>query len=430
MLLLLEDEATASVVVKARPSDFEYVPERLRADRNFALVAVKADPANLEHVSEPLRADRNFLMSVLPLDQTVDAYRHSLKYTPAHMRDDRDVIVSALQGSMAPLLGGSSYKLVSPRLLKDVDIWVEGIRLNSRHGEFGRDKTIKIDTEAQRMMGLAVARCDFLQHAVFGGSTMTDFFLESLAQWISNSSNLKSLDIQNHEITDKPQAMTLLAALNTNKTLQTFILHPYCTYNEFEEDLHGFNEFGLRGYTYTRFCTSGYSFKFTRVAEVPDGPGSLVLGEEPFSIDVGGAYTGMIVNNRMHGQGVRTWASGRRHEGEFLRGLRHGFGTSTSADGKVVISGQWANDWPLHAFPVQCVVTSSDGLPVRDSPDGATIGNIKHGDKVIVDLSQGKLVRDMYRVPLCGGLGWITIMYMCGGTSRYVEPIDIAQAGA
>lgn len=44
----------------------------------------------------------------------------------------------------------------------------------------------------------------------------------------------------------------------------------------------------------------------------------------------------------MHGQGIYTWADGRKYEGEYINDKKHGFGIYTYPDGRSY-KGQWAN---------------------------------------------------------------------------------------
>ena len=45
----------------------------------------------------------------------------------------------------------------------------------------------------------------------------------------------------------------------------------------------------------------------------------------------------------MSGYGTYTWASGSRHEGQWLNGQRHGYGKYTGTNGQIK-TGTWENN--------------------------------------------------------------------------------------
>ena len=53
-------------------------------------------------------------------------------------------------------------------------------------------------------------------------------------------------------------------------------------------------------------------------------------------------YIGEWKNNNMHGEGVYTWADGRRYEGQYEMDKKHGFGVYQWADGRIY-EGKWYN---------------------------------------------------------------------------------------
>jgi len=70
--------------------------------------------------------------------------------------------------------------------------------------------------------------------------------------------------------------------------------------------------------------------------------------------DNGNWYCGEIQDNKMHGQGTYTWASGAKYVGEYKDGKRHGQGTYTFPDGRKYVGeykdgkrhGQGTYTWP------------------------------------------------------------------------------------
>jgi len=65
-----------------------------------------------------------------------------------------------------------------------------------------------------------------------------------------------------------------------------------------------------------------------------------VLTSEPFD---GKKYEGEWKDGKKHGQGTLTWASGAKYEGEWKDGKKHGQGTLTWASGKKY-EGEWKDD--------------------------------------------------------------------------------------
>ena len=57
-----------------------------------------------------------------------------------------------------------------------------------------------------------------------------------------------------------------------------------------------------------------------------------------------GTYSGDFKNDKYNGQGIYTWADGKKYVGEFKDGKRNGQGTFISADGKNKYVGEWKND--------------------------------------------------------------------------------------
>ena len=53
-------------------------------------------------------------------------------------------------------------------------------------------------------------------------------------------------------------------------------------------------------------------------------------------------YNGQWKNNNMHGEGIYTWADGRRYEGQYEMDKKHGFGVYQWADGRIY-EGNWYN---------------------------------------------------------------------------------------
>ena len=60
-------------------------------------------------------------------------------------------------------------------------------------------------------------------------------------------------------------------------------------------------------------------------------------------------YVGQWKENKMHGDGVFTWADGRKYSGAYLADKKHGFGEFTWPDGRYY-TGQWA-DGKMHGGP-------------------------------------------------------------------------------
>ena len=60
----------------------------------------------------------------------------------------------------------------------------------------------------------------------------------------------------------------------------------------------------------------------------------------------GGKYMGEFKNNKRHGYGAYTWASGNKYVGEYKNGKIHGQGTFSRPDGTIIHSGEWENDKP------------------------------------------------------------------------------------
>lgn len=58
------------------------------------------------------------------------------------------------------------------------------------------------------------------------------------------------------------------------------------------------------------------------------------------------SYIGGIDHGVLQGEGKMIWSDNVRYKGEFLDGSRHGQGTIKDADGKVVLTGNWAKDFP------------------------------------------------------------------------------------
>jgi len=65
-----------------------------------------------------------------------------------------------------------------------------------------------------------------------------------------------------------------------------------------------------------------------------------VLTSEPFD---GKKYEGEWKDGKKHGQGTLTWANGSKYEGEWKDGKRHGQGTLAWASGKKY-EGEWKDD--------------------------------------------------------------------------------------
>ena len=66
-------------------------------------------------------------------------------------------------------------------------------------------------------------------------------------------------------------------------------------------------------------------------------------GQGTYTYANGDKYVGEVKDGLTHGRGTYTWASGSKYVGEFKDGKRHGQGTFTWADGRVE-KGIWKND--------------------------------------------------------------------------------------
>ena len=89
----------------------------------------------------------------------------------------------------------------------------------------------------------------------------------------------------------------------------------------------------------------GYKIRYTgEFGDVPgmrsgQGTSEIYKKEKLF-----GTYVGNFKDDKYNGQGIYTWADGKKYVGEFRDGKRHGQGTFVSADGKKKYVGEWKND--------------------------------------------------------------------------------------
>ena len=54
-------------------------------------------------------------------------------------------------------------------------------------------------------------------------------------------------------------------------------------------------------------------------------------------------YSGHFKNDKKHGYGIYTWASGDKYDGEWVSNKKHGHGIQTWADG-TKYEGEWVSD--------------------------------------------------------------------------------------
>ena len=84
-----------------------------------------------------------------------------------------------------------------------------------------------------------------------------------------------------------------------------------------------------------------YTGEFGDVAGMRNGQGTSEIYKKG---KLFGTYVGVFKDNKYNGQGVYTWADGKKYVGEFKDGKRNGQGTFTTANGKNKYVGEWKND--------------------------------------------------------------------------------------
>ena len=82
-------------------------------------------------------------------------------------------------------------------------------------------------------------------------------------------------------------------------------------------------------------------------------------------------YEGEFHEGRMEGRGIRYYANGNIHEGEFVNNKPHGSGTFFNAKENLYREATWKEGkiqefWQLTGATVQ---TRLENLPLKDNPD-------------------------------------------------------------
>ena len=57
-------------------------------------------------------------------------------------------------------------------------------------------------------------------------------------------------------------------------------------------------------------------------------------GQGFYNMVNGGTYSGMWENNKFHGKGIQQTPDGRKYDGDFAEGVKHGHGLYTWRNGK------------------------------------------------------------------------------------------------
>lgn len=75
-------------------------------------------------------------------------------------------------------------------------------------------------------------------------------------------------------------------------------------------------------------------------------------GQGIYTFQNGEIYAGDWRDGKRHGEGTNIFPDGERYVGEWRQGERHGLGIAYRADGSVLRSGRWADDrWAQYAAP-------------------------------------------------------------------------------